>query len=157
MIGKRSGRATKRENAVFRVQSNTRAVNGVTQTAIERALNRIAIHWHGEARQRAPVDTGRLMASIAFSTPTSNAFHQQDYRGRGDKPGGTVAYQPPAARGLEAMVGSNVDYAAAVHELHPTAKGFIEDPGNENAERYQDIIREEVTRATATGRQAADD
>ena len=147
----------KRASAVFRVESNTRAVDAATKRGIERALNRVAIHWHAEARQRAPVDTGRLMSSIAFSTPTSNAFHQEDYRGRGDKPGGTVAYQPPKARGLEAMVGSNVEYAAAVHELHPTAKGFIEDPGNENADRYQRIIRDEVTSATTGGRAAADD
>ena len=147
----------KRDGATFRVESYTRAVDAATTVALERALNRIAIHWHGEARQRAPVDTGRLRSSIAFSTPTTNAFHQETYRGRGKKPGGMVAYQPPAARGLEAMVGTNVEYGPAVHELHPTAKGFIEDPGNENAERYQDIIREEVTRATATGRQAADD
>ena len=156
MKGKISGRETKRESAVFRVESNTRAVNDAMKASAERALNRVAIHWHAEARQRAPVDTGRLMSSIAFSTPTSNAFHQEDYRGRGDKPGGTVAYQPPKVRGLEAMVGSNVDYAAPVHELHPTAKGFIEDPGNEHAERYQRIIRDEIVSATSSVA-AADD
>ena len=148
----------KRSGAVFRVESRTRAVGDAATRALERALNRVAVHWHGEARQRAPVDTGRLMASIAFSTPTSNAYHQEGYRGRGNKPGGTVAYQPPEARGLEAMVGSNVEYAAAVHELHPDAskREFIEGPGNENADHYQRIIRDEVTNATTGGRAAAD-
>ena len=139
-----------RTGATFTVRSNTRAIDANATHALKRALNRVAIHWHGEARQRAPVDTGRLMSSIAFSAPGANppAVLQ------GAPPG---LFQPPPAVGLEAMVGTNVEYAPAVHELHRTKSGFIENPGNENAERYQDIIREEVTRATATGRQAADD
>jgi hypothetical protein len=143
----------KRETAVFRVESHVRAVNAATERALERALNRVAIHWHAEARQAAPVDTGRLMSSIAFSTPTSNAFHQESYAGRGSKPGGTVAYQPPRARGLEAMVGTNVEYAAAVHERHRDKRGFIEVPGRENAPRYRGMISEALT---SLGR-AADD
>ena len=113
-------------------------------------MNRVAIHWHGEARQRAPVDTGRLQSSIAFSAPGENPIAVL----QGSPPG---VFQPPPAQGLEAIVGSNVEYAAQVHELHSTHSGFIENPGNENAERYQDIIRDEVTRATASGRAAADD
>ena len=144
----------KRSSAVFRVESHVRSVNAATERALERGLNRVAIHWHGEARQRAPVDTGRLMSSIAFSTPTSNAFHQESYAGSGGKPGGTVAYQPPRARGLEAMVGTNVEYGAAVHELHRDKSHFIEAPGKENALRYRSMISEGL--AGGLGR-AADD
>ena len=140
----------KRTGAVFRVESNTRAVGDAATRALERALNRVAVHWHGEARQRAPVDTGRLQSSIAFSAPGQNPVAVL----QGSPPG---IFIPPPAQGLEAMVGSNVEYAAAVHELHRTRSGFIEDPGNENADHYQRIIREEVTSATTGGRAAADD
>lgn len=142
----------KRSGAVFRVESRTRAVGDTATRALERALNRVAVHWHGEARQRAPVDTGRLQSSIAFSAPGESPAAVL----QGTPPG---VFVPPPARGLEAMVGSNVEYAAAVHELHPDAskREFIEGPGNENADHYQRIIRDEVTNATTGGRAAADD
>ena len=137
----------KRESAVFRVESHVRSVNAATERALERGLNRVAIHWHGEARQRAPVDTGRLMSSIAFSAPGTNPFVMLE---------GGGGFQPPAVRGLEAMVGTNVEYAPTVHELHRDKSHFIEAPGKENSGHYQGIIREELANAFPHGL-AADD
>ena len=121
---------------MFRVESHVRSVNAATERALGRGLNRVAIHWHGEARQRAPVDTGRLMSSIAFSAPGTNAAVMLA--------GGGI-FQPPAAHGLDAMVGTNVDYAPAVHELHRDKSHFIEAPGKENALRYRSMISEGLT------------
>ena len=152
MKGKISGRETKRTIAEFRVEGNTPAIDAATKAALERGLRRVAIHWHGEARQRAPVDYGRLQSSIAFAAPGTNPAVQVEA-----SPGNPAGiFQPQPVQGLEAFVGSNVNYAAPVHELHPTQSGFIENPGNEYSARYQGILREEVIRAT-TGLAAAAD
>ena len=137
--------------AVYRFTSNARAVTQATTAAVERGLVRAAVHWHGEARQAAPVDTGRLRASIAFSAPGVNAFHNEQYAGRGGKSGGTVAYQPPPTSDLQALVGTNVEYAPMVHETHATRGKFIEVPGRENAHTYRAMIREELAKVTTGG------
>jgi hypothetical protein len=140
-----------RTGAVFRVESNTRALNAAATHALERGLRRVVIHWHGEARQRAPVDTGRLMSSIAFAAPGTNPAVTL----RGSPP--PSMFQPPSVRGLDGIVGTNVEYGPTVHELHRTHSGFIENPGNENAARYQGILQAEIVSATSGGRAAADD
>lgn len=103
-------------------ESNVDAFKKLSVDLRNRALNRIAILWHGEARNAAPVDTGRLRSSIAFSTPTNQApvTLVPEKRTKGGRPpaGDTQStlFEPPAPPPGTAIVGSNVNYAAAVHE-----------------------------------------
>lgn len=85
----------------FELRTNVPTVNRTIETALKRALDRIAIRWQAAARQQVPVDTGRLRSSIAFSTPNQPAL-------------GTGVNE--LNQGLTAIVGTNVEYAVAVHE-----------------------------------------
>jgi hypothetical protein len=142
-------------------KSNTKAADSKIEAALKRALDRIAIKWQAEARKAAPVDTGRLRASIAFSTPNVQALHTENYKD------GVVQYQPPATQGLTAQVGSNVEYALQVHEGLPgemaSREGgrtvrrsspkrkpnkFIEEPGRQFNSVFQRMITEEIQKAT---------
>lgn len=108
---------------VFRLESNVKQVEAAFEAQLNQALNRIALHWHGEARAAAPVDFGRLRSSIAFSTPTvqapvtitASAIGASGRPRPPDVPASEV-FTPPAPPPHTAMVGSNLGYAAAVHE-----------------------------------------
>lgn len=77
---------------------------------VKRAVDRTRIDVQNEARRRAPVDTGRLRSSI-------------------------VSRAEGSGRSLGYMVGTNVNYAAAVeygtspHVIKPTAKKALYWPG----------------------------
>jgi hypothetical protein len=149
-----------RGGITYEFKSNRDAVNARVETALRRALDRIAIRWQAEAKQAAPVDTGRLRASIAFSTPNVQALHTETYKG------GVVQYQPPEAQGLTAQVGTNVEYALVVHEglsgtmayregnttkyqnVQRKPNKFIETPGRQLASTFRSIVDEEVRKAT---------
>jgi hypothetical protein len=83
---------------------------GAMDEAIQRALNRIGVRWQAGAKLAAPVDSGRLRSSITFCTPTTRALHTTVWKG------GVESYMPPMARKNSVHVGTNVDYARAVHE-----------------------------------------
>lgn len=136
----------RRSGLTLAMETNRRATEGAIRAALTRALNRIAIRWHADARLNAPVDTGRLRASIAFTTPTVRALHTETYPGSDGKPGGVISYQPPEPGDLEAAVGTNVEYAPDVHENHPTASGFIRNAAEENADLFERIVAEELAR-----------
>lgn len=108
-----------RTGATFTVESKAPAALARSVAGMERACNRIAIAWHAAARQAAPVDLGRLRASIAFATHTNHPPHTGTYPGARGRPGGTIAYDPPDPGRLTVTVGSNVEYAPAVHEGLP--------------------------------------
>lgn len=89
------------------------------RSGINRALNRIGIKWQAGAKQATPVDTGRLRSSIAFVTPTVRALHTTAYEGH------VETYMPPEARPNSVHVGTNVDYARAVHEGVPAHTEWV--------------------------------
>lgn len=138
----------------FEFTSNRVAVNAAQEQVLRRALDRIAIRWQAAARLAAPVDTGRLRASIAFSTPNVP---------------GLFATTAPIEQGLTAMVGTNVEYALAVHEglpqghpirrngkVHPMPNGrdpnkFIETPGRQLASTFENMVTEELRRINRGG------
>lgn len=140
----------RKAGVTFIVLSRVPEVNAAVERAVIKTLNSVAINWHALARQSAPVDTGRLRASIAFSTPTSNTLHTQRYAGspakdgRSAKPGGVVSYLPEAPDGLATMVGSNVEYALDVHENHPTHGGFISNPAAEQNDTWQTWLQDNL-------------
>jgi hypothetical protein len=157
------------EGISFELESNVPVVNKTVEVALRRALDRIAIRWQAAARQQTPVDTGRLRSSIAFSTPNQPAL-------------GTGVDE--LNQGLTAIVGTNVEYALAVHEgfsgrvnvqehtreiktafgraiapkrirvkahtrhMTRTANKFIETPGRQLLSTFQNMVNEEVTKAT---------
>jgi len=147
-----------RGGITFELTSNIKAVDANVEARLRRALDRIAIKWQAEAIKAAPVDTGRLRASIAISTPNVQALHTANYSE------GAVQYEPPTEQGLTAMVGTNVEYALAVHEGLPSGFAyrrnnqtvvmqverrpdkFIEEPGRALQPTFQRMIQEELTR-----------
>lgn len=149
-----------RGGITFEFKSNRDAVNGTIETALHRALDRIAIRWQAEAKLAAPVDTGRLRASIAFSTPNVQALHTETFKE------GVVQYQPPDVQGLTAQVGTNVEYGLVVHEglsgtmafrqnnttqyrnVKRKPNKFIETPGRQLAPTFRSIVDEEIRKAT---------
>ena len=96
----------------FTLTANVDAVTDEIEARINRALNRIGIRWHAAARQACPVDTGRLRSSIAFTTPTL-AQPVQVAAGNGQP---AETFTPPSAERGTVIVGSNVEYAPAIHE-----------------------------------------
>ena len=149
-----------RGGITFEFKSNRDAVNGTIETALRRALDRIAIRWQADAKLAAPVDTGRLRASIAFSTPNVQALHTETFKE------GVVQYQPPDVQGLTAQVGTNVEYGLVVHEglsgtmafrqnnttqyrnVKRKPNKFIETPGRQLAPTFRGIVDEELRKAT---------
>lgn len=95
----------------FRFVDNTREARDAVNAGAVRGLNRVAVQWHAAARQMVPVDTGRLRASIAFATPTTAPAVTYE-----DDGGVLRAFQPRVTEGLTVEVGTNVQYASAVHE-----------------------------------------
>lgn len=93
--------------------TNLPAVNAAIETGARKGLDRAAIIWHRAARQATPVDTGRLRSSVTFSTPNVQARTQY----KGDDGRMTTFTPPPPPPGeLSLTIGTNVAYAAAVHE-----------------------------------------
>lgn len=105
-----------RTGVTFRTESRTGDVDRAVMQALDVASDRIGILWHGAARMAAPVDLGRLRASIAWATHRTRRQHTAAYPGGRGEPGGTVSYTPPDPGELTTAVGSNVEYALAVHE-----------------------------------------
>jgi hypothetical protein len=138
----------------FTVQSNVRAVTADVERRAKRALDRIAIKWQADAKvnispgqPNAAVDTGRLRASIAFSTPNVQAVHSEAYPGGSGGPGGVVSYLPPKPAELTATVGTNVQYGPAIHEgLKGRPRKFIEEPMLALIPTFKRYTEEELTR-----------
>jgi len=97
-------------SVTFKFESNKVAALSDMERKKNRALDRCAIAWHNAARQATPVDTGRLRASLSWATPTNKDQVGRTYNG------GVIQYTPPDPAKDSAEVGSNVEYALAVHE-----------------------------------------
>lgn len=97
---------------------HTEEVTREVEKRVNDALNKIGVHWMNESRRATPVDSGRLRSSISFSTPTVHGVHTEHYKGnpRTKAPGGIVTYYRPPPPPLTVVVGTNVEYAAPVHE-----------------------------------------
>lgn len=94
----------------FTVETNTQRVIDATQKQLNNALTSVALMWHEQAVNAAPVDTGRLRASLAWAAPGKPRWHTATVDGE------TVSYQVEATDDLSIAVGTNVEYAAAVHD-----------------------------------------
>lgn len=104
----------------FHFTVNVKEITDAAQAGLDDGLNRAAIDWHAAAREATPVDTGRLRSSVAFSTPTVQA-KVRVMKGS-DRDQRAYTFTPPKPPPNTLLVGSNVEYALAVHE-------GIQDPG----------------------------
>ncbi len=109
-------------------------------------LAHVGSAWELLAKERVPVDTGYLRASITSAVENQRGTHAERYAGRGNKPGGTVTYQKPRAGAGEVHVGSNAEYAPAVHEdLTATRRSggpkFIEGPLRERESDWRAALQ----------------
>ena len=91
----------------FRFETRVPEITREMEARLNTALNRIGLDWQKWSKIRCPVDTGRLMSSITFSTPTVQATVTP----MGDEP-----FTPPEPPPFTARVGTNVEYGPAVHE-----------------------------------------
>lgn len=120
--------------------------------ATKAGLQACGIIVQGQAVRRAPADTGRLRASIAWAADGEQTVHSKSYSSKKDS--GTVTYNVTAPSNT-LRVGSNLDYAAKQHEdlsLDHTKTGpsgelvtigeakFIEKAFMENKQRLIDTI-----------------
>lgn len=103
------------ENAI----SNIRALAVASPEAVKRGTLRTALLVERQAKSNVPVDTGRLRASISTNWTGSGLS-----RGKVDAkagPGDGVGQPGEKKDTFRAVVGSNVEYAAAV-EFNETAR-----------------------------------
>lgn len=113
----------------FHLTVNTREITKDAQAGLDKGLNRAAIKWHGAAREATPVDTGRLRSSVTFSTPTVHArVRVAAGAGKGER---AYTYTPPDPPPNTLLVGTNIEYALAVHE------GITDPGGPEQVREHQ--------------------
>jgi len=106
---------------------NTILLNAAANKAVETALKRVAILIINDAKYMAPVDTGRLRASLTINW-TGSPFARakpvgQVGTGRGGKPGlqgiQDGVGRPEDKNAFYVAAGTNVVYAEDVHDRIP--------------------------------------
>ena len=128
-------------------RSGLAAHTSALQSARTKALQEVGFVWQGKAVLAAPVDTGYLRASIAPAVENEARQHHARHKDA------TVSYQTPAVGPGTVAVGSNAEYAAAVHEDLDTPRRsggpkFIEAPFRENERAWIDLIAKRLREAT---------
>lgn len=89
----------------YKLKWNGQQILKLSEEAAERAVTEIAIDVHREAVRNAPVDTGRLKGSLAYSVSGDNP--------RGSDPAETSKSNDDKIKSNKnmAIVGTNVEYA----------------------------------------------
>ena len=98
-------------------ENNVELIRSATKEAITKALEAVGMQAENYAKEKCPVDTGRLRNSI------THAQEGEDTE----------------------MIGTNVEYAPYVEygTIHyPTARPFIKPAATEHTEEYTNIIKE---------------
>jgi hypothetical protein len=116
--------------------------------ALDARLMKAGFFVEAEAKQRTPVDFGRLRASI---TTKSSKNESHTYTADGKTFDGALADR---VRPGTVIVGTNVEYAVPVHEnltaRHEVGQAkFLENAITENAGQIKAIIRDGVRQAIA--------
>ena len=121
--------------ADVRIEDHSDEYMDLFDSAMDRALEAIGIQIEGEAKEELEnsprrVDTGLLRNSITYAldgeapkTQTYSADNQSKYGNRKVTEGSYSGNAPKEPRGRSVIIGSNVEYAAYVHEGHTTAGG----------------------------------
>lgn len=114
----------------MRFRSRKGEVFGALDGNRKKALEAVGLEVSGAAKEKTPVDTGRLRASIAWAADGENRQHSETFSGGGGML--TVAYIVGAPRGT-ALVGTNVEYAVKVHE---DLEGRVPRPGGVGQSKF---------------------
>lgn len=116
-------------SATFKFKSHKRTVNRSLARGVRSGLTEAGMVWHGDAVRITPVDTGQLRQSLTWELTGVGSF-MESASGR-------------------VRLGSNLEYAPAVHENldahHPVGQAkFIETPLRENRDKYLRLVAEAI-------------
>lgn len=130
---------------MIKLDDNTKIAKDELEKAIESGLLAMGLHWQAVCTQIVTnekiVDTGRLRASLSFVTPTkavggdSVASSEASDELYGTAPAETI------------LVGSNVEYAAAVNNGTATqrSRNFLDKSLELYADEYKKILMQNLT------------
>lgn len=134
------------------VTDNSDRVKADVQRTVETALEAIGLHLDGEAKlelEAAPrrVDTGLLRNSITHAVSGQPAaiktYHADTQSDNGTSFGSYTGSAPDDPDGQKAVyIGSNVEYAAYVHEgtTRMTANRYLKNAIEHNHEQIKQIL-----------------
>ena len=116
------------------------------KSAMHLALSAVGLYLQGDARLRAPVDTGRLRGSITYATQRERS--QTD---AGAKAGDAVS-RPDDTNTLH--VGTNVEYAAYVEygTRRMAEQPYLIPALDENRQEVREIFAEYLRRGLRSGK-----
>ena len=131
---------------------NSEAVKEAVKEAAERALTAVGQHIEGEAKEElsnAPkrIDTGLLRNSITYAVSGHQAAIAAYSADDGGKAGSYSGTAPSESGGGKAVyIGSNVEYAAYVHEgtVKMAPNRFLKNAVKKNRDQIKRIIENEL-------------
>lgn len=127
-----------------RVRAALLRVTGEAQRTASREVVRSALNIQTGAKQRVPVDTGRLRNSIAVAEDEGGIFETETVRASGRS---SIRGQNQIRAGmLSAVVGTNVEYARPVEfgTRRAAAKPYLFPAAEEERPQFHARIRREL-------------
>lgn len=129
------------------IDSNVEKIEGLLQEAVDRILWKMGAKAEGFAKDKTPVDTGRLRNSITFVTKADEGKTIQ----YSDEYGNEFSYQ--VGTGLEdnaVAIGTNVEYAEEVENGGRGRAGrhMLADAVSQHGDVYEKIIKLELNSET---------
>lgn len=116
--------------------SNVPEILKMSEDAKQQALNKIGLAAEGYAKRLAPVDTGRLRASITYATVT-----QQGQPGSEAKEGDAQMHAVPDKDAV--YLGTNVEYAIYQEfgtKKQPKGKHYIGRAISDHSKEYKTLV-----------------
>ena len=110
---------------------------------VEKLLKEFGFKVHNDAKRYAPVDTGRLRASITVNWTDSGKNRAEikgAVTGRNASKADDAVGPPPKAPGFQVVVGTNVVYAESVHDRVP----YLLAAFRENQGSYADRLAKQL-------------
>lgn len=137
------------KDSVFKVQRTFEAVQKGIKDEVVKGVEEAAQKILDRAKELAPEDTGALKASgkiVKGGAQVSVLAKGRAGGGRGSQVSVQVEFGGDLAPGeaisdTKTLVNGKVNYAAAVHELHPTNAHFLLHAEQELANDFKEIIR----------------
>lgn len=134
----------------IKITDNSREVIEGKNAAVRRFLEEAGLHLEGQAAKELEndprrVDTGLLRNSITHALDGESTAIVEYHADKGDGHGRYVGTAPEEAKGHDAVyVGTNVEYAAYVHEgtRKMTPNRFILNAFERNKEQLQKKLKE---------------
>ncbi len=125
----------------IKIKDNSKYFKDALPIQIERALVSVGMRAERYAKERCPVDTGRLRNSITYATAKTQS------KGNEDKDGAKASAEDMAQHGSaepdSVYIGTNVEYAERI-ELggsKQAPKGFLRPAAFEHGEEYRELVK----------------